>query len=431
VAISLSKGIGCGPFAGLKGLLLGALYFTALVPQTGYAQEDWDARRDNGVSFSSLKDSKSLNTETPMIGPNFVYLKNATTSIACGPRKLAGDSLFTQITRAEKALGIDVQIAIILVTQPIGCGNLFYIPIANDITGIGYAYTNGVEVFDDDPETALEGIAFLNDLPYWDRYRDEFRTAFLHEVGHRWGARVGAFRGGNELTLTGREGGHWSYFLDSEGSPLEGNRFERDWPNVTATPLLRLSYSPLDLYLMGLLAPSAVGTIRLLENGSAKERDCLGYEVTRASPPQTCRANELSGDWLELSIYDVIAEEGIRTPQFKDSSKNANVGFFILGNENESWSVSDCEFATEAIDDKIADFFTATGNRMRLTNVVGDGISCRDIVERTKATVPSPHHSCAISRRGKTESSFGVVLLVGFFFAMQMFPSLSKLRRSR
>jgi hypothetical protein len=385
------------------------------------------------VSRSSFEESKGLNTEeATIVGPNFVYLKNSTTAIACGSRKLAGDSLLTQVTHAEKALGIDVQIAIVLLTQPIGCGNLFYIPIANDIAGIGYAYTNGVEIFDDDPETSLEGIAFLNDLPYWERYRDEFRTAFLHEIGHRWGARVGALRSGKEVTLTGREGGHWSYFLDSDGSPLEGNRFDPDRPNVTSTPLLRLSYSPLDLYLMGLLEPSEVGNIRLLVNGSAEARDCLGYEVTRASPPQTCRANALSGDWLELSIYDVIAKEGIRAPTSNDSSKNVNVGFIILGNENETWSQIDCEFATKAVDDRIADFFAATGNRMRLTNVVGGGISCRDIAERTQVTEPTlPSHGCAMTRHGKNGVSYGFIILVGLFFATQMLLTSSKLRRSR
>jgi hypothetical protein len=385
------------------------------------------------MSLSQIEEAKAVNAEeATIVGPNFVYLKNSTTAIACGSRKLAGDSLLTQITRAEKALGLDVQIAIVLLTQPIGCGNLFYIPIANDIVGIGYAYTNGVELFDDDPETSLEGIVFLNDLPYWERYRDEFRTAFLHEIGHRWGARVGALRRGKEVTLTGREGGHWSYFLDSEGSPLEGNRFEFDRPNVTATPLLRLSYSPLDLYLMGLLEPSAVGIIRLLANGSAEERDCLGYEVTRASPPQTCRSNELSGDWLELSIYDVIAREGLRTSQSNESSNTVNVGFFILGNENETWSRIDCEFATEAIDDRIADFFAATGNRMRLSNVVGDGISCRDIAERSKVTEPTlPSHGCTMTRPGKNGVSYGLVILVGLLFAKQMRLTPSKLRRSR
>lgn len=344
------------------------------------------------------------------IGPGFVYLPAASGLVACGLRSMANDALTTQVTEAERELGLDVQLAVVLVTHPIGCDNLFYVPVANEIRGIGYATTNGVELFDEDPETQLEGIAFLNDWPYWEAEYDEFRTAFLHEVGHRWGARVSARRDGVDYTLTGREGGHWSYFLDSGGSPLEGNRFELDAPMQTATPALRLQYSPLDLYLMGVTAPETVGAIRLLVDGSAERRDCAGHVVTQSSPPQTCAPNSLDGHWMELRIEDVIAKEGPRVPASVQTSGELNVGIFVSGSQSESWSVGSCERLTSAIDEALYDFARATGERLRLKNAIDVGLSCSDLLLDNTATEAAPEGAaCALCRASsRTRASLSV-----------------------
>ena len=55
---------------------------------------------------------------------------------------------------------------------------------------IGYGYFYDDELFDLSPGSALEGIAFLNDMTYWESNDEELTRSFLHELGHRWGARV-------------------------------------------------------------------------------------------------------------------------------------------------------------------------------------------------------------------------------------------------
>jgi hypothetical protein len=364
--------------------------------------------------------SETSDTSEALLGPGFVYMPTATAGIACGPRKLAGDSLELQLKRAEQALGLDVELAIVLVTHPIGCGNLFYIPIENDIVGIGYAFTNGVEVFDEDLETRLEGLAFLNDFPYWQAQGDEFRTAFLHEVGHRWGARIGARRGDQEFDLTGREGGHWSYFLDTGGSPLEGNQFDSTLPLRTATPPLRLQYSPLDLYLMGLIGPEAVGPIRLLVDGQGEGKDCLGYTVTAASPPQICEPKELSGEWVELTIDDVIAKEGGRSATSEQSSGDMTVGVFVFGSPTVAWSVDDCENVTLAIGERLDDFAAATGQRMRLVNAVGSELSCQELIARCPSSVDEPTNGgCTLSHGRRHPSTPWALALVSLLFVVR------------
>src|SRR5690606_34248280 len=123
----------------------------------------------------------------------------------------------------------------------------------NDVAGIGYQRSGDSERFDDAPERRLEGIVFLNDLPYWLNEPEELKAAFLHELGHRWLTRVHARVDGEDISLTGRDDEHWSYFLDAGASPLEGNLWSEDMPPFSTAPRYPLSYTPLDLYLMGAL----------------------------------------------------------------------------------------------------------------------------------------------------------------------------------
>lgn len=363
-----------------KGLLLGALGVCCVVCQTGRVLAGTPLRTCTTRHETPALAVSDGDQVEAYAGAGLVYLPEASAQVACLPRSMAEAALLREIMAAEAALGLDVQLAIVLATQPIGCDELFYVPVENQVRGIGYAHTNGEEVFDHAPGLALEGVAFLNDMPYWDSHDEEFRTAFLHEVGHRSGARVNAMKGGQSVPMTGREGGHWSYFLDSGGSPLEGNRFDPAQPLTTATPALRLQYSPLDLYLMGLIEPSEVGPIRLLLDASANGTDCAGHAVSAASPPQTCESKHLTGTWLELGIGDVIAQEGTRVPGPEKTDRDLTTAVFVFGGANSQWSEASCERWSAIMPDRFLDFEQATGARMRLTNAVREGTSCAELV---------------------------------------------------
>lgn len=407
-----------------RGLLRGALCSFALC-WCGSARA---SRHFMAHDEAQATDFERPSAETPRarVGPGFVYLPAATPLVACGLRAMANQALTKQVTDAERVLGLDVQLAIVLATTPIGCDSLFYVPVENDISGIGYANTNGADVFDEDLESGLEGIAFLNDWPYWEQEFEEFRTAFLHEIGHRWGARVDARRDGVTYRLTGREGGHWSYFLDSGGSPLEGNRFDPEPPLRTATPPLRLDYSPLDLYLMGVLEPDAVGPIRLLHPGAAEGLDCAGYNVSAASPPQTCKTNVLSGDWVELQIEDVINSEGLRLPPATHAASELSIGVFVMGSQPEAWTLASCERLTAGIDQALLDFARATGDRMRLQNQVSVELSCADLLrsDRDEVEIRSEDAGCTI----QTVGPFTRLSLVAHLLGLGLLFSARKLR---
>lgn len=332
------------------------------------------------------------------LGPNFIYLPEVSGERACLLGGVGGDALASIVLEAQAPLGLDVDLAVVLTTDPVSCSSIYYSPRKNDVRGIGYRHTRWGESFDHHPQAALQGVVFLNDVPYWEAYPEEFASAFLHEIGHRWLAFPHARVDEAELDLTGREGGHWSYFFDSQGSPLEGNNFAPDEPFTTATPRRATRYSPLDLYLMGALPAEHVGPLRFLTNGQGSGTDCRGGPVHAGSPPQWCEPKTLQGTWLDFGVDAIVAAEGPRLPAAADAPRDLSVAFFVLGGATSSWSLEDCERLVPLLDARVTDFAEATGGRMTLTNSVQNGGSCERLSYGRNTTRRGSGCSIALSR---------------------------------
>jgi hypothetical protein len=304
---------------------------------------------------------------------------------------------------------------VVLTSAVLTCPALTYYARKNDVQGIGYARTDDEELFDRDPDRALQGIAFLNDLPYWLDNPDEFETTFLHEIGHRWLARVHAEVDGTDVDLLGRQGGHWSYFLDSSGSPLEGNVWSDDETPIADTPAFPRHYSPLDLYLMGAIAADDVPPFRLLQPTSTSAVDCRDDPVGPASPPQTCGPIPLPGAWLPLSIEDVIAKEGDRVPNFAAAQTRFSVAFLLLDAADVAFDRQQCQALSEMVSRSAALFAEATDGRLHLDNVVRSTATCDDL----PSPEPQPSGCQLASRPPKTCVSLpfaSAVVLVGLGF---------------
>src|SRR5688572_19494863 len=227
-----------------------------------------------------------------LAGPGFALVRGAqaVAEAGCAPAAIASAALADAVQRAEQRLSVDAELAVVLSAAAPSCNVIYYVPLANDVRGIGYGHEDGRELFDDTPGSRLEGVAFLNDWPYWRARPEEFHSALHHELGHRWGARVLAnIPGGAEHELLGRGREHWSYFLDSQGSPHEGNMWVPEasgWRSQT--PPHASEFSWLDLYLMGVALPEEVGPFELLLEPEIGGLDCRGRPVTSSSPPQAC-----------------------------------------------------------------------------------------------------------------------------------------------
>jgi hypothetical protein len=335
--------------------------------------------------------------------PSFVLAEGVSAEAACLPGALGEDLLAEAVQQVLDAAQLDPQIAIVLSRAPLSCGSLLYLPIANDVRGIGYQHDVGREVFDDSPDSNLEGIAFLNDWPYWRERPNEFATAFLHEVGHRWGARVHAeIDGDDSQELLGRQLKHWSYFVETAGSPLEGNRFRElsEGHYEASTPLGTSAFSPLDLYLMGVLPAHEVEPFGLLRADISELYDCKDLLLNAASPPQFCMPLELEGERIEITIDDILAVEGPRDPAPDIAPRELAVAVVVLASSADgSLQTHDCEQLSSALDQHITAFAGATRGRIQLKNLThSQSASCEGWDTPAATTHAS---SCAV--RGGTQ----------------------------
>lgn len=354
----------------------------------------------------------------PVVATGFVFVAGAASlaNAVCAPGIDGPGQLATKLSSLLGGLGLDPQLIVVLATQPLICGDLFYHPLANDIRGIGYQHEASGELFDLTPDRRLEGMAFLNDFPYWQAHPAEFQNDFNHEIGHRWGARVHALIDGVESTeLLGRQLEHWSYFMDSGGSPLQGNVWTDAGGGafVADTPLGPGRFSPLDLYAMGVLPAADVGQQRLLRPGVAPAAtDCLGSALGAASPPQSCGAYQTPATPVTFGIDDVIALEGQRAPPAVAGAISADIAVVVLESGDQPFDPASCRAVTDAIPARIADFATATGGRVLLNNLVVAGVDCAAFAKDSAA--PPPSGGCAAVPGPATPSSLIMSLLALF-----------------
>jgi hypothetical protein len=353
-------------------------------------------------------------------GPNFILVSNvgALAESACVLQKLAKSRLLEIAEQARTVAGVDPQIAIVLTTAALACGDLFYLAIANDVRGIGYQHQDPREVFDDSPQSRLEGIAFLNDWPYWHRHADEFSKAFNHEVGHRWGARVHMMQfGGASQGLLGRQALHWSYFLDTGGSPLEGNA----WTSVGGqsyranTPFELRAFSDFDLYLMGVLPAAEVAREQLLSS-TARRTDCLDARLTAASPPQSCGSLDLPAHAESIELGAVIEEEGPRIPPPDPTPRHVDVAVIVLDSGQDTFDAARCESLAAALDARFADFGRASRGRVLLDNLTLSDVTCSEAFAASIPTTPVVGPSgCQLlpQRRGERALLLLGLLLLG------------------
>ncbi len=200
----------------------------------------------------------------------------------------------------------------------------FYAPNANDVRGIGLPIFRG---------GTLEGLIFMNAWQYWSGGSDTLTSAvFGQELGHRWGAYVGYDLGDGVATDTlGRDDGHWSYWLETSNSPMEGNAWvDAGDGSFRLDAEEEIAYSDLDLYLMGLIAPEEVEPFFLIQ-------DPAGLDRSAGSAPEyyaSGRDQTATGFAQEITIEDVILAEGERDPAVGESPTDFNmVVVLILGRD--------------------------------------------------------------------------------------------------
>ncbi|RLE22784.1 MAG: hypothetical protein DRJ65_13175, partial [Acidobacteria bacterium] len=231
----------------------------------------------------------------------------------------------------------------------------FYWEIRNDVQGIGIQQFDLSQQFGSD---TLQGYIDGGSLSHYvleDGSLDSNRASVVlnHELAHRWSARCNYVDdgGASSSALLGLNEAHWSYLLDSDASFLYGS----DWTDhhdgtFTATDVLS-GFSGLDLYLMGLVGPQSVDPFWLLENPAvpSEEFPQLG-DLISATP----RA---------VTIDQIIAAEGPRTPAFSDSPKESRIAVIFLVDPGTEASANEIASIQEICSNWRQSFFQETGGR--------------------------------------------------------------------
>jgi hypothetical protein len=204
--------------------------------------------------------------------------------------------------------------------------------VANEIRGIG------LEIFDFSRDFGSGGrLRSYAVMDFLGKYPDDPQQRFLgenstvsvlgQEVGHRWLAYV-EFRDHNRQqsdALLGRQQAHWSFFMDSDASVMEGNDIEDLGGGSFRTIDAVRRYSRFDQYAMGLVPAAEVPPFFYVESPMN-----LSEQKDRESAPDI--GVTFNGTRRDVLIDDVIAIHGDRAPSSAESARVHRQAFvYIVG----------------------------------------------------------------------------------------------------
>lgn len=199
----------------------------------------------------------------------------------------------------------------------------FYNGVKNDVGGIGLNIFDNSAFFGSGGR--LQGTIDMGNLANLAADPLSPNLSFTmgtlsHELLHRWGVAV-HFRpadGSFSSNLLGQGGTHWSFLLDTKGSLAYGNSWQNNGNGTFTSFPGRKYFSPLDLYLMGLLDKSAVPPMLLISNPDVDPKQFSQAGVT------------IGGSAESVTIDQIIAAEGERSPDVRASQKSFRIGCVFL-----------------------------------------------------------------------------------------------------
>ena len=177
-----------------------------------------------------------------------------------------------------------------------------------------------------------------------------------HETGHRWLTRIEFLNANRERSedLLGRQRAHWSFFMDSDGSVMEGNEIEDQGGGTFRTRTTAEKYSRLDLYAMGLATADEVPTFFYVDAPIA------AYDREDG----TIANVQFNGTRRDVLMQDVIDAMGPRVPAAADSPRLHRQAYIYV---RRASAVLDQQDLTKLsrIREQFPEFFSrATENRM-------------------------------------------------------------------
>lgn len=302
-------------------------------------------------------------------------------------------------------------------------GGAFYMPIYNEIQGTGMRVHDLRSFFGG--QGNIHGMVSMNvwwscDAGEWfqDGCTDAppFSTTFrsIHgilgqEVGHRWGAFltfVDPDKRARSSEILGRDKSHWSYWLNTGGSPMEGNRWiDEGGGNFRIEHAAFTRYSDFDLYAMGVMDDAEVRpTFLIRPTGCPGSRDCDATTAPESGLPR------VQGERIDISLVDVQDDLGYRSPGFGEASRVSRQIFVFNSLKDAEPTIAPPEVAIaklEAVRKYWNEYFyEATFTRMRsITTVSG-----RDDYPRWEFTISAEGWE-PFGQKGEPAAVGGMVVL--------------------
>lgn len=148
------------------------------------------------------------------------------------------------------------------------------------------------------------------------------------ESGHRWLAFtpfLDPTTGRSSTSILGRDLAHWSFFMDSDGSVMEGNDIEDRGAGFGSTRFRTIratdTYSMLDQYIMGLRGKEDVPSMFFVQNPT-------GTLKQAASNPSI--GVSFGGTRRDFTVDQIISANGLRVPSVFQAPKVFRQGFILL-----------------------------------------------------------------------------------------------------
>lgn len=198
----------------------------------------------------------------------------------------------------------------------------FFSTIQNQIKGIGVSTFNESKTFG---SPRIQGMLVMGQISKYkpDPNQEFFRgystmEVMSHEAAHRWLFYPEFINNAvRSADLLGFQDAHYSFYVDSDASVMEGNDVADNGNGSYTTVASTEAYSKLDLYLMGFLPPSAVPPFFYVSGNSDKTR-LPEVGVTFLGP----RVN--------VNVSQIIQAEGQRVPNSVASQKKFKEAFILF-----------------------------------------------------------------------------------------------------
>lgn len=280
-------------------------------------------------------------------------------------------------------------------------GFAFFQLVNSEVSGIG------LPLFTDPDRPALRGFINLNDLDDYPGGAAATIAGFnglatgLEVLAHEASHWVASYVTVPAAPLLGRDGSHWSFYMSTQGSIMEGNSWLDNGDGTfttAAAPLLFDRLSQLDLYLWGLLSPSEVTdpvfVITVPDSNPGQGR------FSFPQPDFTT-----AGTRVDIAMSDLVSANGARVPSSLGARTNFTMAFILVVPFGEEPTVADEDLASQFRSGFETWFAQKTSNRGSFTTRLPGIPVAGDFTVTPRAGGPAPLEVRAESRAKGTVAS--------------------------